>query len=464
MDFTIENNGSVTYLVYAVSKEEILDTLSLGMVRNNSIPGILPILYAQLNQNRFLKYNISSKVPLSVILDRPVTRKRLLGVFSSLLTALASAEEYMIDTASFLMDPEKIYVDVVTSDAYLVCIPVSGKKQENFLDFFKNILYHAQFDTQENCDYVARIMSVLNSSVDFQTEELLRIIRQLKEEPQKPAVSSSVQPVLQPVPENNIWKPSSDAEEAKSFNQADHPLNGQNTEASSDEDTAVPAEKGKRAFSLFGKKNPEKKKQEKEKPARKAKKSGKDNSSAQNFGFMIPGTADDELSASAEEPESPSQKEEAVSQEKTDAASFGSIFAKKAKKNDVSVKMDFGDTVPLNQGKMMKTSLLHGKQSSSQTRPYLIRVSNQEKIYLTKPIFHIGREASYADYAVSENSAVSASHADFKQKDGQVYIVDTNSTNRTFINGEEIPSSREIPLTHGDKVRLADEEFQFFAY
>ena len=43
----------------------------------------------------------------------------------------------------------------------------------------------------------------------------------------------------------------------------------------------------------------------------------------------------------------------------------------------------------------------------------------------------------------------------------EYYILDTNSTNHTFINGTMIGSNSEMKLTSGDKVRLANEEFEF---
>ena len=38
LDFNYENQGVNTYLVYAVSANDNIDTLSLGMLTNNSIP------------------------------------------------------------------------------------------------------------------------------------------------------------------------------------------------------------------------------------------------------------------------------------------------------------------------------------------------------------------------------------------------------------------------------------------
>ena len=43
--FTIENQGVNTYIVYKVTAEDEFDSLSFGMLANNKIRGIAPILF-----------------------------------------------------------------------------------------------------------------------------------------------------------------------------------------------------------------------------------------------------------------------------------------------------------------------------------------------------------------------------------------------------------------------------------
>ena len=95
------------------------------------------------------------------------------------------------------------------------------------------------------------------------------------------------------------------------------------------------------------------------------------------------------------------------------------------------------------------------------TGAYLIREKNNEKIYLNKPRFRIGKEKSYVDYFIADNTAISRSHADIITSGNEFYIVDMNSTNHTFVNNEMIASGSEVRLTNGDNIRLANETFTF---
>ena len=52
-------------------------------------------------------------------------------------------------------------------------------------------------------------------------------------------------------------------------------------------------------------------------------------------------------------------------------------------------------------------------------------------------------------------------HADIITHDGRYYIVDKNSTNKTFVDGKVIPPDTETEIFQGTKIRLADEDFTF---
>ena len=88
-------------------------------------------------------------------------------------------------------------------------------------------------------------------------------------------------------------------------------------------------------------------------------------------------------------------------------------------------------------------------------------MKNKERIPVNKALFRIGKEPTYADYYIGDNSAISRSHANIIARGSEYFIVDTNSTNHTYINDAIIPKNVEAKISHGDKVRLANEEFEF---
>lgn len=143
--------------------------------------------------------------------------------------------------------------------------------------------------------------------------------------------------------------------------------------------------------------------------------------------------------------------------------SFGSAFYQE---NPTDSNPAYENGVPFNDGSEGTTVLEDGGTSvlndnSHSTYPYLIRFSNYERVDVNKPSFRIGKEKSYVDYFVMNNSAVSRIHADIITRDGRYFIKDNNSTNRTFVNGTVIPFEQEVEIFDGDAIMLANEAFEF---
>jgi len=101
---------------------------------------------------------------------------------------------------------------------------------------------------------------------------------------------------------------------------------------------------------------------------------------------------------------------------------------------------------------------------SVKLKPFLIRKSNTEVVFLNKPVFTIGRERDFADYIITDNRFIGHVHCHFLIRDGEYFVVDDNSKNHTYVNNQMIQPSTEIKIAHGASVRLADEEFEFRVY
>ncbi|TGY39932.1 FHA domain-containing protein [Clostridium sartagoforme] len=93
--------------------------------------------------------------------------------------------------------------------------------------------------------------------------------------------------------------------------------------------------------------------------------------------------------------------------------------------------------------------------------PYLVRTSNSEIISINKPVFRLGKERSYVDYFVTNNNAVSRSHADIITRGKSYFVCDQNSTNHTYINDKVLVIKAETEIHEGDVLKLANEEFTF---
>lgn len=97
-----------------------------------------------------------------------------------------------------------------------------------------------------------------------------------------------------------------------------------------------------------------------------------------------------------------------------------------------------------------------------EARPCLVQKNGDmvDKIMITNSPFIIGKLKEQVDHVIS-NSSVSRIHCKIIEKAGQYYMIDLNSKNGTYIDGEVLDSNREYPLHDGSKVTISNCIYTF---
>ena len=543
MKFTYENQGAITYLVCELEPTEQLDTLTLGMLTNNHIAGFAPVLYTEMNGQRYLKYNISAKVTADQFFAGSMNKQRALTAFQNILSAICSADDYMIDLNSFIVDSDHIYLNVSSCETALICTPVVADKDINseVAALFKKIMFSTQFDNSEDVSYITQLITYINSGAAFTVYGLKDLVSKLQsgapvvsqaapvpavpqqipvQPAQQPAASVSpfdstisiddmpammaqkqaqqAQPVVQipaaPIkpapqpqvtPQNNVVPPVQPVKPpVQNFGAQVQPVKpqqpvvpqqpvapkgpgfaipGQQMGGASHiptPPTAPPAPQkqpakaetaGGKKMSLFGllsnysKENAELyKKQKEEEKARKAAGNAKPAQKTVTPPANIP---NQQPPVGVPPMGSPAQQQYAQPQYQPPV-------------RPVPVQNSFNETTVLSPSMIGgETTVLSA--NAGRPDPTLTRVKTGERISINKPVFRIGKEKSYVDYFIGDNTAISRSHANIHTDNGEYFVEDTNSTNHTYVNGKLISSNVKVKLVSGDKVRLANEDFTF---
>lgn len=538
--FSYENQGTNTYLTYEISTDDDLDTMSLGMLTNNSIPGFAQVSFTQMDMTKYIKYNVSAEVSVKQLFTGPVNKKRLLGVFTGVVDAMLSAEEYMLDPSTILLDTDYIFADVSTCQAELVCLPIMNLQQQNpdLATFFKNILFTTQFDQTENCDHVAQLINYLNTNPVLVLDDFKNLLHALSHgaapaapaapaQPVQPAPQPVVQTPVQPAPQPVAQTPVQPVQPAQRTQPAQIPVQPpvqpvqpaqknvppmpqgmQIPGAAPAQNNAPAAPQGtpdgkpmtlmylmqhyNKENAAIYKAQQEAAKQKKGAPApapatpMAAPMPGKPMAAPMpgkaapakpqpGPGFAIPGQAPSGFAIPGQPtpPPAPATPVAPVAPKPAPApvapvnpmpaAPITPMPQPAYQPAPQSAPLNFGETTVLSAA-MGETTVLSSAVETKQNDPHLIRVKNNEKIPLNKPVFRIGKEKSYVDYFISDNTAISRSHANIIDHNGEFFVVDTNSTNHTYVNGGMIQSGVETKLSHGTKIRFANEEFEFKLY
>ncbi len=549
MNINKETQGANTIIELELNNSVTVDSLALGMITNNTIKGIASATCTQIDNVKHLRYVVDSKICLSQLIQNPVNKRTLLGVFSNILKVLISAEDYMLDSKTLLVDKEYIFVDPATCSVSMICVPVMNSDTAYSLyDFFKNIVFSVQIDFSESSEYIARLINYFNSKTDLDRIEFASFVVGLLNSdscvptidcvtvgqsavsqqpayqsaapqqpayqsvapqqpayqtaapqqpayqsaapqqpayqsaaPQQPAYQSAVsqQPTYQPdTPQQSVYRQDTSSEVKQPKSATVNPVNiptgninksgvaiptasknntvnipGKQTGNVADTEKSDKKQK-KKSFSLFGSKKTEENKKENK---------ATNNNPSQKF--AIPG----QVIVNNKGENKQNVATNSASRTGLNETYIGAQQPHTYFPHTQQVAGNFGETTVLGVAKAGETTVLGmagettvlSSVTQTKPQPYLIREKNKDNIHINKPRYRIGKEKSYVDYFIGDNTAISRSHADIIVRDDGCYIVDLNSTNHTFVNGTMIQSGAEVKIENGMIIRLANENFEF---
>lgn len=90
----------------------------------------------------------------------------------------------------------------------------------------------------------------------------------------------------------------------------------------------------------------------------------------------------------------------------------------------------------------------------------ILTMSDGRNVIVDQPMFKIGKNAAITDYQLFGNQTISRLHSVITRNDGKFFIIDNDSTNGTFVNGQRI-STDPVQIVAGDVIRFADTDMTF---
>jgi len=489
MELAYETQGNNTFLVCKTDSKDVMDSSVLGMLTNNKINGLAQPVFSQFDDVCKLKYDVTSKITARKIFDGTVKKKRLLDIFSGIMWAVSMAEDYMIDSSNLMISLDYIFVDIANNNIELICIPLNIETQSTDLaTFFKGILFNAQYDQSENTEYVAKMISCFNNNASFSMTAFMDVVHQLMKEPQKvsskepksisPEIKApaSAEPVISKANvQNDIpQSPQSIPQAPQSVPRTVKPIPEQIATIPKSQPTETAPEKKMSLFYLLNHYTTENKAiydaqkkvnkgGVKEKPVKQVQKKQSVKPSPQ--GFAIPGQDAPQIVSPVishgSEVAAPVHNFEQYQRVPAVAPAGVAVLDKKP-----SAELDFGDTnYAFDESDTDSGTQILGQETPAQKlSPQLIRRKNNERIPISKSVFRMGRDSEFSDYAIANNNFIGHSHCHIIIRDGEYFVVDDNSRNHTFVDGVMISSGNEVKISHGQIIKLADEEFEFRLY
>lgn len=480
LEKTTENNK--TFLVYKINDNDVIDQMSVEMLQINEIQHILPVSFAQIGEERYLKYDITSKISLTDAIKYPISKERLLAIYDGVFSGVLSIDDFMIPSVSLLMNCDDIYFDEFNEYIYLISFPVNINQgtQTDLEEFTRSLANKVQL--KANDEYIiGKILNRLNQTQSFSVVEFKNFIKTLMNEksatPQQsnkksepcdviPSSKTPQQQTMNQSQSNEQESSKSQQKESTQLHKAPNSIPNQqcglNIPGKSNAQMNIPGKTPAKNSNVV---QPEKKGQFNTQPHNpdethislfyllqhynaenaalyKKQKEAKKNGSAKNNNMSLP-------------------NQNLQSQQVVQDQSYTPYVEQREPK-----KRNFGDTKVLNgKNKKKKTTVLNGKTAPVQNakkRVILVRERTNERISITKVPFKLGAsEDGDVDYIIEGNTNISQTHAIIGYEVSGYTIVDDYSTNGTYLNGNPLSPDKYMLLNPGDYIRMADEDFKF---
>ncbi|MBR1382500.1 MAG: FHA domain-containing protein [Ruminococcus sp.] len=416
-----------------------LDNVTLSMLINNEIPSLIPCSFSQMDQTRFIKFNISSKLnAFKEYMDRQTTFSTLSGLLINTCRAFIELKKYMIDINSLILDTDKMYIDMSMPIAMFVVDPIlSEDRRVDLQNFFTNIVVGVNLADGDR-RYVGDILALLRNR-NFSLEKFVDALEDLRQ----PGAARPAPEVREQVYERNVQSSiPQNREQNNSYvpEQRDEYISS----------TPAPPEQEDNESGSWKDKLLEKLKSKPPK-AKKPEKAPKKGKQPEGFsGIAIPGQEDQgpvipasaNIRPSVEAPKpvvKPPVEEKRIPAPSRQVEDYVAPVVKGVDDNDTTQIMD----------------------SYENGEPRLIRQRTQEIIDIDKDTFNLGRDPKeLLDYVIND-ARVSRKHASIIFRDDVYYIVDRGSRNHTYLNGKMLIPNAETPLSSGDVIKLGSEEFIF---
>lgn len=196
MNISYKREMRHNYLILEAEEAEE-ESFEIRMLTENTIEGLLKFRIKQEEMGRYYCYEITSKQPLSRILEfKEIKKEELSRLIIEIGAVLKRIEDYLLLESGLLLEPEHIYIEPESYRVWLCYIPGYGKSfpeaMEKFLQYLLKKTNH-----KDNGAVVLAYRLYQESQKDYYgIEDLLRIVRENQQEtPQKAARNMGIENV-----------------------------------------------------------------------------------------------------------------------------------------------------------------------------------------------------------------------------------------------------------------------------
>lgn len=417
--YKIEHAKGRTLLVIAGQKIDQLSEREFYAITTMQMPCLVKADIIRKTKTFKLMYDISGYISLREFLMNPLSKRTFSKLLRSILDNLKILQRAYFEERYLLLDVNTVMVNPLNQELKFVFVPISFYENTASLKgFLLSIIDHCMFIQGESGDYVREYIRILNNGINFSVYDLEEYVRLLNAETPDAKYENKCDKCGAILGYNVnfcslcgtrigeiVVKNDTVYDPSKTaFHQAVQPVTVPDI-------PSPPAEVYKKYV-------------------------GSGN---------YPATVNKDLGYS-----SGAFSDSGIVQKELSYSSGPETQGRRTVPIELSVNnMQIDDTAVIPQ--------LYGRQV------FLADVVSGERIAINSPMFSIGKDRTNS-FCISNNPAVSRKHAVIKNINGRWILLDLNSTNYTYVNGNRIMPGQEIEIFNNTKIAFANAEYIFLKY
>ena len=183
VSFRLRNFDKEQFLTYNIDNEADLDEDVLNFLEDEEPEGIVPVIFDDSEEEYdTFSYDITDKIHLADLSNQEVNAEMVLMVMRGIVISLTNMAEYRIPISYLVLHRNYVYID---SDykVEFICIPLEDMDEDaDITGFLRGVVSNIRFDSSENGDYVAKLLTCINNAATFKLHNLLDLIEELMDD------------------------------------------------------------------------------------------------------------------------------------------------------------------------------------------------------------------------------------------------------------------------------------------
>lgn len=464
MEVMYRRDGEQNYMVWKAPEDLQGNEYQVRMLLVNEIPGLLRCRLRKINGEAYLYYEITSKQPLTRVFEhRAAGAEDIRALALSLRETLDGIARYLLPDDGMVLEPEFIYMDLETKEMRFCYLPFCREEiRESFRGLAEYLLKSLNHEEEQAVLWGYQLYSK-TSEENYRVRAVLESLRGKLETVKKEA-EKEAEKEKEPICEDKKKQSSAGREEKSQRQPVSQRMTGQERLKKKEKSrkeavlgiTVILCLAGCAALAAFrvltltqtggilflmagvfyylftGKIEGKKGQREEKQRKRRGEKSG-----------------------TLENHTKGSRKKEMKSM-------AGRLGKENSEEEEIcDFQEDSCDPPYDSQEEIYGQTTLLGKDTAGRY-PVLVSVNPEvrENVEIKKEKFVIGKLRGQTDLTLNL-PVVSRMHAEIERRDGKYFLVDLNSTNGTYLNGERLEANEYRQLSSGDEIIFASAAYYF---